>query len=459
MDIRTIVLASVAATVATSPLLAKVDAEEAAKLGTELTPLGAEVKGIPADEAPHGLAIPAWDGGLTKKHKKFKKNRPPLDPFPDEKPLFVITGENYKDYEDILTEGHQKLFETFPKSYKMPVYPTHRTAAFPEKLYKDTIANATRVELTNEGNGFEGTAHGYPFPIPTSGREIMWNHVMRYRAIGYRGYTNVAVTTSSGDYVVKRRYLEASLRYNHPDSTVENLNNENIFVLTKIVAPPSEAGDAHLVYIPIDRIKQKASVWIYNAGQRRVRRIGKVGYDEPINDGLMTHDQIDMFNGPMDRYSFELKGKKTVLIGYNTNRIHSDEVKYKEILHKGHINQDLTRYELHRVWIVEAELRDGMTHIYYKRRFYMDEDSYVIHFQDIYDKRGDYWRLVEGHSVQAPHVPTLISILQVHYDLQSRRYVANNMQNEEKKRVEFDFYKPPSYYTTGKLKKFATKRY
>ncbi len=423
--------------------LAKVSPEEADRLGAELTPLGAE-------QAGNGSTIPAYTGGLPKREMERGDN-----PYADDKPLFVITAENYTQYKDKLSRGHIALFETFPKTYKMPVYPTRRSSSFPEYIYEATRKNATTVELVNEGHGFCCTAQGFPFPIPKSGGEVIWNHIMRYNTKGYRGHINHAATTPDGDFVVERTYLELSYHYNHPETTVETLDNQNLWLFSKVVAPSNKVGDSHLVHVPVDRIKEITGVWVFNPGLGRIRRIGEVGYDNPAFDGLLTHDQIDMFNGPLDRYTVNLLGKREIYVAYNSNELYSPAHRYKDIVRKGHINQDLTRYELHRVWVIEARVREGYTHRYMRRVFYLDEDSWLMLLQDMYDEHNEFWRTAEAHAVTFQNVPLIVNGVQVHYDLQSRRYVILNMTNEEKKMIDYDWYQPKKYFSPRTLKKFS----
>ncbi len=423
---------------------AKVSADEAAKLGTTLTPIGAEKAGNKEG------TIPAWEGGLPQKQMERGEN-----PFAADKPLYTVTAANYKQYEAQLTEGHKALLRTFP-DYKMIVYPSRRSASYPQWFYDATKKNATGVELTNEGYGFSGAAQGYPFPIPKSGTEVMWNHIMRYNTKGYRGYINAAATTPDGDYVVERSYLELAYVYNNQKTTLASLNNQNVYAMIKTLSPPNKAGTSDLLHVPIDRIKDQTGVWEYNSALGRARRIGEVGYDNPLFDGLMTHDQIDMFNGPFDRYTVKLIGKKEMLVPYNSYALYSPQYKYRDIIKKGHINQDLARYELHRVWVMEATLKPGFNHIYKKRVFYLDEDSWLVLGQDLYDTRGQFWRYSEAHAIAFANVPVVVNGVQVHYDLQSRRYVVVALTNEETRQIEYDWEKSPGYFTPQQLLKFAT---
>ena len=99
----------------------------------------------------------------------------------------------------------------------------------------------------------------------------------------------------------------------------------------------------------------------------------------------------------------------------------------------GHINPEHARYELHRVWVVDATLKSGTSHIYSRRTFYIDEDSWSILAVDKYDGRGQLWRVAEQHTLQAYDIPGIAPGVEVHHDLQSGRYLAMGITNEEAK--------------------------
>ncbi|MGB1581821.1 MAG: DUF1329 domain-containing protein [Nevskiales bacterium] len=433
--------------------IAQQQPEQASELGKSLTPLGAIQAGN------EDGSIPPWEGGLTEPPANYQSGGLLTNPFPDDKPEFVITSSNANEYQAFLTPGQLALFKQYPDSFNMPVYKTRRTAALPQFIYDETVKNPSRAKLVNDGNGISGTVHGFPFPVPESGMHAIWNHVLRYNTTGYRGYTNSAVVHPDGGHKIVRSYIEFAMRYNRPDVTLENFDNKNQFIFIKTVSPPSAAGEAGLIHVPLDRKANDTGLWVYNPGQRRTRRVGEVGYDNPITelDGLLTHDQVDMFNGALDRYNFKLLGKKELYVPYNNYELYSQKYKYEDLLQRGHMKRDLVRYERHRVWIVEANVREGESHIYPRRVFYIDEDSWQILMQDMYDSRGEFWRTAESYAVVFYQIPVLINLLQVHYDLQSRQYVVLNMTNEEKKLFEWDVDLEPNYFNPQNLKKFATR--
>jgi hypothetical protein len=230
--------------------------------------------------------------------------------------------------------------------------------------------------------------------------------------------------------------------------------NVLLFFKQRVTAPSRLAGNVLLVHETIDQVKEPRLAWVYNAGQRRVRRAPQVAYDGPgtAADGMRTSDNFDMFSGAPDRYDWKLVGKKEMYIPYNSYKLEQPNLKYDDIIKAGHINQDLTRYELHRVWEVEATVKSGERHIYAKRHLFFDEDSWQIALADHYDGRGQLWRVGEGHAVShyQQQVPTYT--LEALYDLIAGRYIALGMKNEEKRGVEFGFKANSADYTPAALR-------
>ncbi len=410
--------------------VAKISPQQAAKLDQELTPLGA-VRAGNADGS-----IPAWTGGITKPPANYKKGDHHEDPYPDDKILYTVDAKNVDKYKSVLSPGQVKLIQTYPKTYRMNVYKTRRSASFPSYVYDAIKANATRAELVEGGNGIKGAAIGVPFPIPANGLEAIWNHILRYRGEAVARFGGQAAPTKSGDYTFIGFDDKLLLPYDKKGATPSELEKTNILFKfkQKVTEPARLAGTALLVHETMDQIKTPRQAWTYNTGQRRVRRAPNVAYDAPgtASDGLRTTDDFDMFNGAPNRYNWTLKGKQELLIPYNSYRLHSDKVQYKDILLPGHINPDLVRYEKHRVWVVEANLKPNTRHIYKKRVFYIDEDSWQIAVTDIYDNRDELYRVGIAYALNYYEVPTQWSTLEVFYDLQSRRYIAMGLDNQAK---------------------------
>ena len=407
---------------------AAVSQAEADKLGTSLTPLGAEKAGN-ADGT-----IPAWDGGYTKIPAGFVSGGHYPDPFADDKPLFTIDAGNAEKYRDNLPAGALALFKRYP-DWKMKVYPTRRSAAYPAGLYAETKANATKVNLVAGGNGITGTTGGAPFPIPQNGLEVIWNHLTVYKGDTYATSWAQAPVTASGDYNLVKFDYEYDFSYSNQKKTPAQRDPDLLFYFLQTIKEPARlAGSILLVDDFIDAVKTPRKAWTYNPGQRRVRLAPTVAYDNPgtAADGLRTNDDFFMYNGATDRYDWKLVGKKEIYIPYNAYKVNGNSLKVSDVLKVGHINPEPLCYELHRVWVVEANLKPGTSHVYKRRTFYIDEDSWVIHAIDKYDNRDQLWRYDELHSYGYYDVPFLAPGVEVKHDLQSGRYIVLSLRNEEK---------------------------
>ena len=426
----TLIATAICSLFASSAVLAKLSADEVSRLGQDLTPLGAE-KAANADGS-----IPAWNNGITSAPAGYKPGMHHLDPYAEDKVLFTIDKTNVDKYKENLSPGQIALFETYPDTFKMPVYQTHRSASYPQFVYDATKEFAATAELVEGGNGIKNTAIGIPFPIPKSGLEAIWNHLLRYRGQSIERFGGQAAPTASGSYNYVGFDEQLLVKYSDPNATPAELQDSNILFKfkQKVTEPARLAGTALLVHETMDQILTPRQAWTYNSGQRRVRRAPNVAYDAPgtASDSLRTTDDFDMFNGSPNRYNWTLKGKKELYVPYNSYKLHSDKLEYDDILKPGHINPEFTRYEKHRVWVVEANLKDDTRHIYKKRVFYIDEDSWQVQVTDIYDNRDQLYRVAMAYGLNYYEVPTQWSTLEVYHDLNSRRYLAIGLDNQEK---------------------------
>lgn len=426
---------------------AAISDEQASKLGEELTPLG----GIKAGNADG--SIPAWTGGITTPPAGYQSGSHHPDPYADDKIQFSIDANNYQQYEEILTQGHIALMKKYP-TYKLNVYPSHRSASYPQKIYDATKANATQARLVDNGNGIADTIIGIPFPVPANGLEAIWNHIVRYRGNSVQRFINQAAVTASGDYTLVELEDEFYFQYSKDNVTLNDLDNMLLYFKQSVKAPARLAGGVLLVHETFNQVQEPRHAWTYNPGQRRVRRAPNVSYDNPgtASDGLRTSDDFDMYNGAPDRYDWKLLGRKEMIVPYNSYKLHSDSLEYENILKASHINPEVTRYERHRVWVVEATLKADARHLYAKRVFYIDEDSWQVLVVDKYDNRGEIWRVSEGHAINYYDQPLFWTTLEVHYDLQSARYLALGLNNKEDM-YDFTITRKRSNYTPSSLRR------
>lgn len=435
----------------TSGAFAKVSSEEAAKLGKELTPIGAEKAGN-ADGT-----IPEWTGGITSPPAGYKDDGTTnlLDPYKDDKILFTITAQNYKEYKDKLSAGQIAMFEAYPETFKMNIYPTRRSAAFPQYVYDAVKKNAVNAELNPDTYSSKGWTTAYPFPVPKTGLEVLYNHLFGYltQTGTYYSITEQAIMGRNGDFTTTRLKDIICRTMNKKGAPLEDIT---LLFKQETLAPPRQAGRILVVREYLDLLNQPRQAWLYNPGQRRVRRAPTVAYDGPgtASDGLRTTDDYNMYNGSPDRYNVKLVGKVEVYLPYNCYTLKNSNTKNEDVLTQFHINPDLVRYELHRAWKLELTLKEGMRHIYKKRVLYHDEDSWYCLLSESYDKRDQLWRVNMLHTMQhylmngyIPHG------LFTWYDLQARRYLAFGLVGGIDKHLVWDVEYPRSDFSASSIRR------
>jgi len=406
---------AVGAAFATPFALAGVTAEEAKALGNGLTVVGAEKAGNKDG------TIPAYTGGLTTPPAGFKAGdgiRP--DPYAGEKPRLVIDAKNMAAHAGQLTEGAKALLQKYP-SFRVDVYPTHRSVAFPKWVGDNTAKVAVTAKTLNEGRSIEGAHAGFPFPIPKTGYEAMWNHLVRFNGQAYEAkYRNIAVDASGRASLSTEGLSTQEYPYWDPAKTTAETYWRIKLAYT---GPARRAGEALMLVDPLDIGTKDRRAWTYLPGQRRVKVAPDLAHDTPNpgTAGATTFDDTFMFNGSMDRFDFKLVGKKEMLVPYN-DYVAVYQSKQDDLLKPNHLNPDLVRWELHRVWIVEATLKEGKRHVYGKRTFYLDEDSWMTLASDEYDARGQLYRAGFAYMTPSYDVPAPYTDMFSHYDLVSRQY-------------------------------------
>ena len=397
--------------------------------GPELTPLGAERAGN-ADGT-----IPSWKGGITAPPAGYESGRQHVDPFAEDSMLFRIGADNLEEHADKLSEGQMALLRTYPQTWHMRVYPTRRSASYPDWVYAAVKENASTAQVIREGKGgVVGANVSSPFPIPQSGVEVVWNHNLRWRGIRLSRSFGQAAVTRKGRYNVILALQDWAFPYAAPPGTAlrDKFPNMLLALKSKTIQPGLLAGNGSLALEPIDQTADPRKTWRYNRALRRVLRLPNVAHEFPAFnvDNLRTVDEFDMFNGSPERFEWRLLGKRELFIPYNAYPIHSADAGYGDIIRTRHINPELARYELHRVWVVEGTLKPGMTHIYSRRVFYVDEDSWQIAVADNYDLDGQLWRTSEAHALNYYQVPVQWSTLEVYYDLKAQRYLVSGLDNQ-----------------------------
>ena len=393
-------------------------------LAPSLTPMGAE------RAASKDGTIPAWDGKPVNTPPGAGNKRP--DPFAAEKPLVSITAANMAQHAERLTDGTRALLAKWP-GMRIDVYPTHRSAVFSQAIYDAVAQNATRAKLANNGLTVEGAYGGIPFPVPKNGHEALWNHMLSYRGQLTTFTADKYVMTSGGDRVLtNRQRTSLAYPYYDPKGKPDAFTGEWARARLDVTEPPANAGQAMMTIDYVDNYTRPKDGWQYVPGQRRVRKSPSLVYDtpDPSAAGVANFDDVNLFIGAQDRYNVKLVGKREMYIPYNNNGLFRKGI--DDVIGKGTLKPEAVRWELHRVWVLEATLREGKRNVAAKRRLYLDEDTWHAVMADYYDGRGKLWQhaLINyyyAYDMQAWHAGSSF-----YYDLNSGGYVGYNLFQEAK---------------------------
>ncbi len=404
---------------------------------TGLTPVGAERAGN-ADGT-----IPEWTGGLERKPLE-NREAGYSDPFSSDQPRVVISADNMDEYAEHLSPAQRAMLQRYPDSFRMPVYPTRRSAAYPEAVYEAVARNAETAQLKGT-DGLSGAATGPAFPQPQNGAEAIWNHKTRYATTGLSLHPTNAMVRASGRPTLFRASLSVRNNYARQGADPDALDNEFSQFIHRMHSPLQLEGITVLSHQRIDPQAGGSEYWLFVPGQSRIFHVDEdeAGYDAS-NSGtgnMLIADQVNGFAGPLDRYDWELLGKRELYIPYNAYRLEDKSLGLDDILQARHLPPELLRYELHRVWVVEARVRGDAEHRYPRRTFYLDEDSWSIALVDIYGKDGELLQLQETHLFTAYDVPLVSTALATVYPFDDDRYVVLNVDNEE---PVISFYDPPA---------------
>jgi hypothetical protein len=388
----------------------------------KFTPSGA-IKEANADGS-----IPAWEGAaaplpgyewgkLRRDHWKYK----------DDKPLFSIDAASADKYAEKLSPGQVAMLKQ-TKGYRMDVYPSRRTCGVPDFVAANTRKNVGAAKVAADGWSLkEATVPGYPFPVPSSGVEAMWNSKMRYRGVGIdykKTITAVSPRRGSSEWI--RADSEQSLFIPSGAKGAQPLSSfppVEFYVYFAYTAPAALAGQALAITQYLDQAENET--FYYFPGQRRVRRMPTYSHDSPQigMENQYTLDEPNVFNGALDRFDWKLVGKKEMIVPYNAFGAHDFKARFEDVAGSDFIAPGHRRYELHRVWVIDATVKAGMRHSAPKRTIYLDEDSWAPVMMVDYDGQGKIAKLREGFVIPVFETGSCDGMAMVQYNVAEGRYV------------------------------------
>lgn len=414
-----------------------------------LTPFGATLAGNAEG------TIPAWEGGIQRPIAGYAgPGSMHANPYADDTVLYTVTAENLDQFAALLSPGLQAMLKRYPQSFRIPVYPSRRSHAAPQWVYDNTRKNAETAHLTADGNGVEGAYGGIPFPRADQALQMYWNHITRWRGQFISNEGTDASVYPDGKLSLVSRNTEVKFQYYDPTGSADTLNNRLFTLKSAVTAPARLARSGVLVHETLNQDLASRQAWVFDNGRRRVLRAPLLAFDMSVSaaDGLMTADDTDMVNGSPSRFDWKLIGKQEMLIPYNNYEL--ERIELEKLLTPNHLNPDQTRFELHRVWVIEATLKTEWRHVYSRRVFYLDEDSWSVAIADQYDTNAKLWRVSLAFLKNFYELPATLPAAYVFHDLQSGRYHAQGLAKDGKEAMTLEAVPADTQFTPAALSKF-----
>lgn len=420
-----------------------------------LTSAGAEqagtASGIPAWSSPEPMT-PGWSyGKLRKDFFLFKSDAP----------LYTIDASNVDKYVGLLNPGQAALVKGI-KGYSMPVYPSRRTCGVPDFVAENTKKNVGFSKMSADGTALaDAYTPGVPFLEPKTGAEAMWNAKMRYRGVGVelsRLTTSISPRKGGSDWIKLTSDLYTYMPWAAKSGTkFADAGNVEAMTYFSYVSPVALAGQAATYTSSADK---PAEVFYYFPGQRRTRRMPTYSYDAPQigYENQYNVDESYTFSGLLDRFDWKLVGKKELVVPYNALGMYDFNAKPEDILQPDFVATSQRRYELHRVWVVEATVKQGMRHSAPKRTFYIDEDSWALLGAIDYDAQGNISKVREGYLIPVYETGTCDSLAFAQYNLSEGRYLVDGSPIGSGKDIKWivdgtgNPHMKPGFYTTENLR-------
>lgn len=330
---------------------------------------------------------------------------------PDElKPGLVINKDNMADYPWLKKYLPQAIFAQLSSkdwfnwgeitivptnSYYMPrgVLEATREAIQQGKTFK---ATAEGNLLTDTGEHALATQGALPFIHPSNGLELNWQFVAHGVSTDNLAFKPVTFDVCDSSNKIERQY-QAHLWWKkfHGRRSIEPLGN------VKGMEGVVEGGGVYFLK-PFD-VRGLAAVRLRYAdadrdddfrvfipGLRRTRVLAGSDGQDPMAAGLeITWDEWRGYWQKTDPKSFDYKltGEGFILAQPETGHVYNPAERDPSRCHISKVE-----LELRPVWILEIDDKKG-NYQYSKRRIYIDKENYYLQHEEMYDRRGNLWRV------------------------------------------------------------------
>ena len=330
----------------------------------------------------------------------------------DVQPGDVITKQNLDKARDLMGPGLAWCVE---HGMAMKIVPT-KQVEWPKRYREATEAYGTQVKLSSDGNTLENYTAGMPFAKidvndPQAALKIMWNYqykplitddvLMRDFQVPSGPMTFTAPMVPDREFMVgdmRRLYYDGRL-FVDPKPQMPNPDGIRYKeALSPIVAPFDMKGVGQLSYRYLSASRQD-DTWLYIPAVRRVRRMSTAQRSDSLFGQDTDQDSYWGFSGHIAWSDWKLLGVKDVL-----GVVHREHFK-PERCPGGADFVFCDNWEKRKAYVIEG-ISKLPQYAYGKRVLYIDTEAWIVLASDIYDKRGELWKVwIEYFSFRKQSTP------------------------------------------------------
>ncbi len=316
------------------------------------------------------------------------------------KPGDTITSDNIVQAEALLTPATRWMVE---RGMPMQVIEP-KTVQWPKAYQDATEKFAAQVKLAADGREIFNYVAGLPFPLidsedPLAGFRVVWNMFeppMDNIGLEY----NAELVNGKGE--VERTY-ETSWRgmkwlgrlYLDPKPVAPHNPPLHYTTLFGPMSFPSELKGLSVLYFRYLSRDVPDDGYVYVPERRKVVRFSEANRSSALGGSDYDVDTFYGLNAKISNWTFRVLANKEILAVMHSGK-YGDRSAWcapRDGKHGIVAALPCVAWEKRRVWVIEG-LPTGYSqdYAYSKRILYVDQDSFRLVLEEMYDQRGELWK-------------------------------------------------------------------
>lgn len=366
--------------------------------------------------------------------------------------LYEQTFDGHK-IKDLVTEKMEMLIREHDLVMRLE---NTTEVKFPAHYWDVSKSNQGTAQLGADGKSVEGYTAGIPFmnveqDDPLAGWKLQWNHFYANPLIGdsWVAYASVLITKDDKGVIDNFEAMSAKSIMEGRTEGEPNVagDEDHARYLLVLTAPYDAAGLG--VFTKQYNSGKADDGWVYIKNLRRTRRTagGKAWMDPQPKMDLLNDDNQTILGFPPWFKDFKLVGRRWILAVVNAPDPNIEHVAgdYVDLENPPYWvpNTKSNPWQPREVWVVEATPPEE--HPYGKKVMYMDVNFPMYYWSEIYDKKGDFWRIWRqsyAPSRTASGEPTLAFIMTQAIDIQRQRATFINIEYMFTDWMELKWFEP-----------------